>query len=102
MLPEILLIASLCSVDVATDCNIHVIDEWQAVSESFTVSPQSSSDMQIDCLSAVYDSYNVNVKSFACYKMIVDDAQGFTVQSLTDGTMITIFYDDFIGVYSGS
>lgn len=103
MLPEILLIATLCSVDHPKDCNVQVLDEWQTVQRNLSASPQSSMDMQADCFGAQYETDDtIDVTSFQCYKMVVDDVQGFTVQSLTDGSLITIFYSDFVGAYNGS
>lgn len=93
MLAEILLIATLCTVDNNSHCDTQVLDEWDAIDQPFQ-------DRQTDCLGAEFESDDsVKVNSFDCYKMIVDDAQGFTVQSLSTGEMITIFYDDFRGNY---
>lgn len=98
MLPEILLIATLCSVDRPADCTVQVVDEWQTVTQDFQANPQSSADMQADCVGAQFEQDNtILVDSFQCYKMVVDDDQGFTVQSLADGSLMTIFYKDQSG-----
>lgn len=84
----ILLIATLCN-PMSNQCHEIVLDEWQSYS---LTSPQGLQDQQADCVFSKFEAFNVNVKSFECYKVVFEDDQAFTVQSLTTGQVKTLFH----------
>lgn len=87
----ILLIATLCN-PMSNQCNEVVLDEWESYS---LTAPQGLQDQQADCASADFeneDAFSVDVKGFECYKIVLEDDQAFTVQSLTTGKVKTLFH----------